>query len=98
MENFNVVLPGSGLQANCKKFLEKHPPSIMSLNITAIEEEVLVYTADVIHEDGSTSHHRLVRDKNGHWQTNLLEDIDHKTNEELKKAIDQYEGGRVGNG
>jgi hypothetical protein len=91
MEKFDVVLPGSKMTASCKKFIEKHPPSIMAMNITAIEEEVTVYTADVTHPDGKVTHHRLVRDRNGHWQLNLIEDVHHKTNEELKKAIEEYE-------
>ena len=63
----------------------------MSMNITAIEDEVVVYTADVLHPGNRVSHHRLVRDKNGHWQLNLLEDLDHKLTEEIKKAIDLHE-------
>ena len=95
MEQFNLILPVSKSQATCTKYVEKHPPSIMSLNITAIEEQVIVYQAEVTHPDGHITHHNLVRDKNGHWQTNLLEDVDHKTNEELKKAIDEYEANKL---
>jgi hypothetical protein len=95
MEKFELLLAESKLRATCTKIIEKHPPSIMSMNITAIEDVVTVYTCDVTHKQGNVSHHSLVRDKNGHWQLNLLEDVDHKTNEELKKAIEHYESGAI---
>ncbi|MEJ7740932.1 MAG: hypothetical protein WKF97_26235 [Chitinophagaceae bacterium] len=91
MEKFEVILPGSKLRAMCTRYTEHHPPSIMAMNMTAIEEDVTVYKAEVVQPEGGIIHHTLARDKNGHWQLNLLENVDHKTVEELKRAIDQHE-------